>query len=111
MNAPVDWRRAWAHLDLDPADGPASACPHRTQATGFARAALMPYMAGMKCARCRDTGWVCEDHDDRPWGRNGPGACDCGAGAPCPNCNVPAPGTRPRLPPGFRVDVSVVDDK
>jgi hypothetical protein len=29
------------------------------------------------CARCRNTGWVCEEHDGRP--RDGPHACDCGA--------------------------------
>jgi hypothetical protein len=36
----------------------------------------------MKCARCRDTYWVCETHDDRPW--DGEQACGCGgAGASC----------------------------
>jgi hypothetical protein len=40
-----------------------------------------------KCARCEDLGWVCENHDDKPW-REGPGGCECGAGAPCPACNV-----------------------
>jgi hypothetical protein len=31
----------------------------------------------MKCARCCDTYWVCETHDDRPW--DGEHACGCGA--------------------------------
>ncbi|QOZ69132.1 hypothetical protein WN72_24535 [Bradyrhizobium arachidis] len=45
--------------------------------------------AAMKCTTCADTGWVCENHPDRPW--EGPQACSCGgAGAPCPACNVPA---------------------
>jgi hypothetical protein len=36
----------------------------------------------MKCTRCRDTYWVCETHDDRPW--SGDKACGCGgAGMPC----------------------------
>ena len=26
---------------------------------------------------------MCENHIDKAW----PDACDCGAGAPCPNCN------------------------
>ena len=29
-----------------------------------------------KCTRCRDTFWVCETHDDRPW--DGEHACGCG---------------------------------
>jgi len=35
---------------------------------------------------CDSTGWVCEDHRDRPW--TGLFACGCGAaGAPCKVCN------------------------
>ena len=58
-----------------------------------------------KCARCDDTGWVCETHDDRPW-RD----CDCGAPRmPCPDCNASAgPHDPPRMPPGFTV---TLDDK
>jgi hypothetical protein len=70
----------------------------------------MSYMQGMKCARCHDTGWVCENHDDRPWG-DGPGACDCGAGMPSPSCNVASADNRPGLPPGFVVDVDADDFK
>ena len=62
----------------------------------------------MKCARCRDTYWVCETHDDRP--RDGEQACGCGgAGMPCPACNVPADGERPRLPAGFTPTLDVDD--
>jgi hypothetical protein len=41
------------------------------------------------CGRCGDTGWVCENHPDRPWRgfSNRTDACDCGAGAPCALCN------------------------
>jgi hypothetical protein len=54
----------------------------------------------MKCARCRDTYWVCETHDDRPW--DGEHACGCGgAGMPCPSCNVSNADNPPRLPAGF----------
>ncbi|TWB66650.1 hypothetical protein [Bradyrhizobium sacchari] len=35
------------------------------------------------CTICDDTGWVCENHPDRPW--DGPRGCTCGgAGVPCP---------------------------
>jgi len=38
------------------------------------------------CDTCDGTGWVCEDHRDRPW--TGLFACGCGgAGAPCTVCN------------------------
>ncbi len=40
------------------------------------------------CKNCDDTGWVCENHADKPWegesGRND--ACSCGAGMPCNEC-------------------------
>jgi hypothetical protein len=63
----------------------------------------------VKCARCLDTGWVCETHDHLPWG--GANACGCGmAGMPCPACNVPEPWERPRLPPGFVPDIDVEDE-
>jgi bifunctional non-homologous end joining protein LigD len=54
----------------------------------------------MKCAICRDTGWVCEDDADRPWA--GSQACDCGgAGMPCPACNPCDEGSPPRPPEGY----------
>jgi hypothetical protein len=63
----------------------------------------------MKCTRCRDTYWVCETHDDRPW--SGDKACGCGgAGMPCPSCNVSNPDNPPRLPAGFQRDESLVDE-
>jgi hypothetical protein len=54
----------------------------------------------MKCARCQDTGWVCERHDDRPMDHDG---CP-GAGMPCPSCNVSNEENPPRLPAGFQPD-------
>jgi hypothetical protein len=38
-------------------------------------------------ARCQDVEWVCENHRDRPWAKDKPNGCECGAGAPCPDCN------------------------
>ena len=61
------------------------------------------------CARCRDTYWVCEAQDDRPW--DGAHACGCGApGMPCPNCNPSDKDHPPRLPVGFQCDDSTGDD-
>ena len=42
----------------------------------------------MACLVCDNTGWVCEEHPDRPWRGNSQraDACDCGAGMPC-ECN------------------------
>ena len=39
------------------------------------------------CKRCDGTEWVCEFHQDRPWDMHNPRGCECGAGAPCPDCN------------------------
>lgn len=53
------------------------------------------------CKRCDDLGWVCENHTERPWrdgGSDREDASDCGAGAPCPECNS-EPGVFPRLLP------------
>ena len=37
------------------------------------------------CMGCKDTGWVCEAHPNKPW--SGPSACLCGApGMPCHTC-------------------------
>ena len=61
------------------------------------------------CARCDNARWVCETHDDVPWGASSR-ACQCGApGMPCPDCN-PSAGPRepPKMPPGF---VVTLDDK
>lgn len=54
------------------------------------------------CTGCADTGHVCENHPDRPWGplccdqprgatSCAHGACHCGAGEPCPVCCAPIP--------------------
>ena len=47
------------------------------------------------CKRCRDAGWVCEEHPDSPAPH---GACHA-AQKPCPECQ-PAEG-KPRLPTGW----------
>ena len=50
----------------------------------------------MKCQRCEDGGWVCENHPDRAY------PCECdGAGMPCPDCNVANIDNPPRLPKAF----------
>jgi hypothetical protein len=56
-----------------------------------------------QCIACDNTGWVCEDHPDRPADcGNSPRACACGAaGGPCLVCNGRTPGGRRRLPSGF----------
>jgi hypothetical protein len=58
----------------------------------------------IKCTLCKDIGWVCERHADRPW--DGERACGCGApGAPCPVCNASNDATAPRMPEGFLVEI------
>jgi hypothetical protein len=53
----------------------------------------------MGCA-CAGTGWLCEEHPDKPMDHDG---CR-GAGMPCPSCN-PSDATHPPAPPpGFRID-------
>ena len=40
----------------------------------------------MACKNCDETGWVCEEHTDKPWGGMSvrADACNCGgAGQPC----------------------------
>lgn len=46
-----------------------------------------------RCRACADTGHVCENHPDQPWGgiSDDINACDCGAGMPCPACCDPVP--------------------
>jgi glycosyltransferase involved in cell wall biosynthesis len=45
-----------------------------------------------RCAVCRDTGHVCENHPDHAWaGIADVEACCGGAGAPCPACCSPIP--------------------
>ena len=61
----------------------------------------------MACDLCDDTGWVCEDHADRPLkgDSNRADACSFGAGMPCPRCNRDNRHVAhvPRLPVGMRV--------
>ena len=52
------------------------------------------------CPTCLDEGWVCENHQDKPWT---PAGCRCGAGAPCPACNPYDKETLPRMPEGTRL--------
>ena len=43
-----------------------------------------------ECAICAGTGWVCENHNDKPWSGGMPDdfvSCCGGAGMPCPKCN------------------------
>jgi hypothetical protein len=57
----------------------------------------------MKCALCEDTGWVCENHPDRPW--EGKRACTCGgAGDPCPRCHASDGDSAPRMPKDFKTE-------
>lgn len=51
------------------------------------------------CQTCHGQRWVCEWHTDKPWNKTDYG-CQCGAGAPCPDCNA-TPGVEPENPPGF----------
>jgi hypothetical protein len=55
----------------------------------------------MGCRRCKDVGWVCESHPDRPWDETLPNGCECNAGMPCPVCNVANDNEPPHVPPGF----------
>ena len=55
------------------------------------------------CPNCLGERFVCENHPRLAW----PSECDCGAGMPCPVCNL-SPG-RPQLPDDFEIDVEVFD--
>ena len=94
-------------LDFDDNRRPLSeAAAHLRRGEADCAARLKQLKARATC-RCADTGWVCENHPDRPWAQPGeyPNACDCCAGAPCPDCNsLHQDGGAPRLPPGFRID-------
>lgn len=51
--------------------------------------ASIPGGEGGKCRVCDDGGWVCENHQGKPWEGTSSreDACHCGAGAPCWICN------------------------
>jgi len=54
---------------------------------------------------CKNAGWVCENHPDRPW--QSEYANEWGdAGMPCWSCNVPDDGGAPRMPEGFKTEAS-----
>lgn len=58
----------------------------------------------IKCDRCANTGWVCEEHNDKPWAGLMPDdfvRCCGGAGMPCPSCNVCDEDNPPRMPDDF----------
>jgi hypothetical protein len=59
------------------------------------------------CNLCDDTGWVCEDHGDRPLKADSkrPDVCPFGVGIPCPRCNRDSRHVAhvPRLPLGMQV--------
>ena len=41
-----------------------------------------------RCKNCDSTGWVCEDHKNRPFEGMSDNGCECGgAGMPCNECN------------------------
>lgn len=43
-----------------------------------------------ECSTCSSTGWVCENHHDKPWAGGMPDGfkkCCGGAGMPCIKCN------------------------
>jgi hypothetical protein len=50
------------------------------------------------CKTCHGERWVCENHTDQPWNKDG---CECGAGEPCQQCNSTEYGQEPDMPPGF----------
>ena len=57
------------------------------------------------CSTCADTGWVCEEHNDKPWSGGMPDdfvSCCGGAGMPCPKCNPCDDHTAPRELTGSR---------
>jgi hypothetical protein len=58
----------------------------------------------MACDLCDDTGWVCEDHGDRPLKDDSDrvDACSFGAGMRC-NRDSRHVAQKPRLPPGIPV--------
>lgn len=52
------------------------------------------------CSRCRDAGWLCEEHPDSPAPH---GICNA-AQFPCPDCQTEC--ARPKMPAGW---VSLLD--
>src|SRR5262245_56520168 len=67
------------------------------------RAADTEHMA-KDCPGMSRSLWVCENHPDQPWdgASSHENACGCGAGAPCPRCNVSDRDHPPKMPEGYR---------
>jgi hypothetical protein len=63
-----------------------------------------------QCPRCQDVGWVCENHPGRAWAKDKPNGCECGAGAPCPDCNEVVDDGPPRSK-GVVVSINAVRGK
>jgi hypothetical protein len=67
----------------------------------------------MACPHCHDTGWVCEDHPDRPFNHLDPtmpdGRCG-GAGMPCLDYRCKIPKNPPPMPPGWKSIAKVSDE-
>jgi hypothetical protein len=51
----------------------------------WSRGRALFFMTKPNCPTCRGTGWVCENHPDKPW--DDEMGCTCGAGLPC-ECNT-----------------------
>lgn len=58
----------------------------------------------MTCKTCKGERWVCENHRHAPWNEKLLDGCECGAGAPCDDCNN---FDAPQNPPEFSEIVSV----
>ena len=55
-------------------------------------------MKMVACPICKGARFVCENHPRLAW----PDECSCGAGDPCPVCNLADP---PAMPEGFAPDL------
>ena len=62
------------------------------------------------CNVCDNSGWVCENHPDKPWAgfSERSDACDCGAGMACRVCNAASSDERPDMShTGMKIDVDI----
>jgi hypothetical protein len=73
--------------------------------SGMARPMIADAMP--RCSRCEDLGWVCENHPERPWNKALPNGCECGAGMPCPACNVTDADNPSRLPASLKQPINI----
>jgi len=59
----------------------------------------------LSCPRCQDTGWICEQHPDKPFGHD---RC-MGPGDPCSACNsAGCEASPPRYPAALQADAGGV---